>query len=100
MRAEKPDETVVFFPYLHPMQTKFNITGTCLPHLHYMMDNSAKLAGVMKMIVEGEYFTINRPRQYGKTTTMMIMIIQGLLAEPPEFIPTTLTGRAWTRGTW
>ena len=52
------------------MKRKFNITGTCLPHLHYMMDHSEKLAGVMKMVESGEYFTINRPRQYGKTTTM------------------------------
>ncbi len=53
------------------MKKKFNITGTCLPGQHYMMDASAKLAGVMEMIEAGEYFTINRPRQYGKTTTLL-----------------------------
>ena len=63
------------------MQKEFTITGTCLPHLHYMMDNRAKLAGVMKMIEAGEYFTINRPRQYGKTTTLAALNKQ-LLAHP------------------
>ena len=52
------------------MKKKFNITGTCSPQRHYMMDNSAKLAGIMELIESGEYFTINRPRQYGKTTTL------------------------------
>jgi len=50
---------------------KFNITGTCIPSRHYMADTSAKLKRVMALIEEGEYFTINRPRQYGKTTTML-----------------------------
>ncbi|GAB4415864.1 MAG: AAA family ATPase [Bacteroidia bacterium] len=63
------------------MKKEFNITGTCLPHLHYMMDNRAKLAGVMKMIEHGAYFTINRPRQYGKTTTMAALNKQ-LLSDP------------------
>ncbi|MEM6699649.1 MAG: AAA family ATPase, partial [Bacteroidota bacterium] len=35
-----------------------------------MSDTSEKMAQVMKMVEDGEYFTINRPRQYGKTTTL------------------------------
>lgn len=35
-----------------------------------MADVSAKLAKTLKMVEEGEYFIINRPRQYGKTTTL------------------------------
>ncbi len=52
------------------MAKKFNITGTCFPEDHYMADVSKKLEGARKMIEVGEYFTINRPRQYGKTTTL------------------------------
>jgi AAA-like domain len=52
------------------MAKKFNVTGLCLPNRHYSADVSGKLAATMKMIDEGEYFIINRPRQYGKTTTM------------------------------
>jgi hypothetical protein len=52
------------------MAKKFNVTGTCFPEDHYMADVSKKLAQAYKMIEEGEYFIINRPRQYGKTTTL------------------------------
>ncbi len=48
---------------------KFNVTGLCIPERHYMVDTRHKLAHIMAMIEQGEYFTINRPRQYGKTTT-------------------------------
>ena len=70
------------------MPKKFNITGTCLPHLHYMMDNGAKLAEVMEMIEAGAYFTINRPRQYGKTTTLAALYKQ--LEAHPDFIAISL----------
>ena len=52
------------------MKKKFNITGICNPSVHYIMDNRAKLDKVMEMVESGDYFTINRPRQYGKTTTL------------------------------
>ena len=55
------------------MKKKFNITGICNPHVHYMMDNSAKLDKIMEMVESGEYFTIHRPRQYGKTTTLSFL---------------------------
>jgi len=35
-----------------------------------MVDISGKLEKIMKLIDEGSYFTINRARQYGKTTTL------------------------------
>ena len=52
---------------------KFNVTGVCVPEEHYMVDISAKLGQIEEMIEEGLYFTINRPRQYGKTTTMYLL---------------------------
>ena len=52
------------------MTKKFNITGLCLPDKHYMADVSKKLDTTINMIEQGEYFIINRPRQYGKTTTL------------------------------
>ncbi len=55
------------------MAKKFNITGLCHAHEHYMADVSHKLEKVRKMVDEGEYFIINRPRQYGKTTTLYTM---------------------------
>jgi hypothetical protein len=49
---------------------KFNVTGTCIPTENYMVDISSKLEKIMQLINDGCYFTINRARQYGKTTTL------------------------------
>lgn len=55
------------------MAKKFNITGTCIPGRHYMADISAKLDNIMELVTEGDYFTINRPRQYGKSTVLFLL---------------------------
>lgn len=52
------------------MKKRFNITGSCFPEQHYMVDISERLAEIKKMIDSGDYFVINRGRQYGKTTTL------------------------------
>lgn len=49
---------------------KFNVAGICVPDKHYMVDITAKLDRIIEMIDDEEYFTINRARQYGKTTTL------------------------------
>jgi AAA-like domain len=49
---------------------EFNITGKCIASQHYMADVSGKLERVLNMIERGQYFIINRPRQYGKTTML------------------------------
>ena len=58
------------------MGKEFNITGLCHPHEHYMADVSRKLEKVCEMIEKGNYFIINRPRQYGKTTTFYTLETQ------------------------
>lgn len=56
------------------MPKKFNVTGLCIPEKHYMVDISQKLDTIIKdYIEEGAYFTINRARQYGKTTTLHML---------------------------
>ena len=52
------------------MAKKFNVNGVCRPDLHYMVDLSSRLAVIRKMVEEGAYFTINKARQYGKTTIL------------------------------
>jgi AAA-like domain len=52
------------------MAKKFNVTGRCIPALHYMADRSVKMNKIIEMVEDGDYFVINRPRQYGKTTTL------------------------------
>ena len=49
---------------------RFNVTGLCVPAKHYMVDISGKIDKIMELIDYGHYFTINRGRQYGKTTTL------------------------------
>ena len=49
---------------------EFNTTGTCYPQLHYMVDITNRLGDIEKRVAKGEYITINRGRQYGKTTTL------------------------------
>ena len=56
------------------MAKDFNITGLCLPKEHYMADVSHQLAETTELIEKGKYFTINRPRQYGKTTTLYTLM--------------------------
>ncbi len=52
----------------------FNITGLCIPALHYMVDTSKKINRIITEYIDaGEYFTINRARQYGKTTTLELL---------------------------
>lgn len=48
----------------------FNTTTVCIPSKHYMVDLSERVAQIKKMVDAGKYFSINRARQYGKTTTL------------------------------
>ena len=58
---------------MNQMLKKFNITGYCNPNKHYMVDLTERLNKIKAMVDEGEYFVINRARQYGKTTTIMAL---------------------------
>ena len=49
---------------------RFNTAGTCRPNEHYMVDITERVEIIRKMIAQGDYFCINRGRQYGKTTTL------------------------------
>ncbi len=48
----------------------FNTTAICIPSKHYMVDITDKVMEIKKLVDAGKYFTINRARQYGKTTTI------------------------------
>lgn len=53
---------------------RFNVTGPCIPALHYMVDTSEMIDLIVRDYVDaGEYFTMNRARQYGKTTTLKLL---------------------------
>ena len=55
------------------MTKEFNITGSCNPEWHYMVDTTKRFNAVESLIDKGKYFTINRARQYGKTTTLRMI---------------------------
>lgn len=67
------------------MEKEFNITGTCIPKMHYMVDTSNKLKKVIRLIDKGKYFIINRPRQYGKTTTLFLL--NNELKKSADYLP-------------
>lgn len=55
---------------MHHMVKSFNITADCKPEIHYMVDIGNRLIEIKSLVDAGKYFTINRARQYGKTTTL------------------------------
>lgn len=63
---------------------EFNITGKCFPSEHYMADVSKKADHIYKMVEKGQYFIINRPRQYGKTT--MLYTLSDLLSQSGKYL--------------
>ncbi|MEM8525319.1 MAG: AAA-like domain-containing protein [Bacteroidota bacterium] len=70
------------------MKKEFNVTGNCFAEDHYMMDNSRQLREVMALVDSGKYFTLNRPRQFGKTTT--INTISEQLRSAEKYLPIEL----------
>ncbi len=56
------------------MAKKFCTTGTCIPEKNYMVDLSNRIRQIINQYIEsGQYFTINRARQYGKTTLLYLL---------------------------
>jgi hypothetical protein len=66
------------------MKKQFNDTGTCNPQIHFMVDISNKLNKIIDLVENGHYFSINRPYQYGKTTTQFLLT--RTLMKSPNFI--------------
>ena len=56
------------------MKRRFNVTGLCVPNMHYMADTRPQINEIFERFIEyGEYFTINRGNQFGKTTTIFLL---------------------------
>ena len=68
------------------MKKQFNVTGTCIPEKHYMVNPKEKLEQIFQLVEAGNYFTINRPRQYGKTTTFYLLT-QLLKKKSSDYLP-------------
>ena len=72
------------------MRKRFNVTGSCNPQWHYMVDTPKRFEAVANLIERGEYFTINRARQYGKTT--MLLTIRRRLSDQYLILKTSFEG--------
>lgn len=61
------------------MPKVFNTTAVCMPKEHYMVNLDERLKKIKELVDAGKYFTINRARQYGKTTTLraLYLYLQG-----------------------
>jgi len=69
---------------------EFNVTGLCVSDMHYMADTSDKISQIMQLVEQGAYFTINRGRQYGKTTTLFLLEKQ----MAPEYVVISISFEA------
>lgn len=72
------------------MIKEFNTTGSCNPQMHYMVDTERRFKAVESLIDKGKYFTINRARQYGKTT--LLQTIRRRLSERYLVLQTSFEG--------
>ena len=57
-----------------------------------MVDTSKKVLKIIEMIDKGKYFIINRPRQYGKTTTLSLLYQRMITISPYLVIRTSFEG--------
>jgi len=71
------------------MTKEFNDTGLCIPSKHYIVDTSKKLEQTIELIERGKYFIINRPRQYGKTTTLYLL--EEILKKKEDYLPISIS---------
>lgn len=55
------------------MAKVFNVAAVCMPEEHYMVNIDERLKEIKALVDERKYFTINRARQYGKTTTLLAL---------------------------
>lgn len=52
------------------MGKSFNTSGVCIKERHYMADTTRMLRSIRSMVEHGDYFVMNRARQFGKTTIL------------------------------
>lgn len=72
----------------------FNTEAVCDPDMHYVADINRQAAEIIHLIDQGKYFTINRPRQYGKTN--MLHKLSQLLRDKYYALSTSLEAAGTT----
>jgi hypothetical protein len=51
----------------------FTTEGVCYPELNYMVDTSDRISEMKSLVDAGKYIVINRPRQFGKSTSLFLL---------------------------
>jgi len=74
---------------------EFNITGSIIPEEHYYVDLKPALKELMALVEKKKYFVINRPRQFGKTTTLNFLAQR--LQAGGEYAPALISFEPFTQ---
>jgi len=74
---------------------EFNITGSIIPEEHYYVDLKPALKELMALVEKKKYFVINRPRQFGKTTTLNFLAQR--LQAAGEYAPALISFESFTQ---
>jgi hypothetical protein len=74
---------------------EFNITGSIIPEEHYYVDLKPALKSLMALVEKKKYFVINRPRQFGKTTTLNFLAQR--LQAGGEYAPALISFESFTQ---
>ena len=82
-------QNALYLQHEYIYMKKFNITGTCISERHYMADTGNKIRKMLEIVENGDYFVINRPRQYGKTTTLALLRRE--LSKSGDYLPVRLS---------
>jgi len=78
-----------------PQPREFNITGSIIPEEHYYVDPAPTLKNLMELVAKRKYFVINRPRQFGKTTTLNFLAQR--LQATGEYAPALISFEHFTQ---
>jgi hypothetical protein len=80
------------------MKKYFNINGLIIPDEHYYAPIDENIKQIFEMIQRKEYFVINKPRQYGKTTT--ISFLKNFLNSSNDYLCISISFEGISQETW
>ncbi len=80
------------------MEKYFNTEGLIIPAEHFYVNIDDKIKQIFSMVEKGQYFTINKPRQYGKTTTLFLL--ENYLNQKTDYLCISISFESISSETW
>lgn len=80
------------------MKKYFNVTGLIIPEKHFYAPVDKIVNKIFDKIVKKEYFVIQKPRQYGKTTT--ILLLNKFLNKRNDYLCISISFADYSHETW